>query len=364
MRKLFLPIILSSLWLIIQGCSKEKDTTVTEPEAASYVGAATCNFCHAETYDDFMKTGHPYKLNKVHSGIPPGYPDFVQELPGPPDGYTWNDISYVIGGFGWKARFIDNNGYIITGEEVQWNLETREWAGYHAGEAPGTKPYDCGRCHTTGYEASETEHQDGLPGILGTWAEPGITCEACHGPGSRHAIDPEEYSMTIDRSADLCGECHYRSEDHRILASGGLIRHHEQYDEMLSAGHAALSCVSCHDPHKSTKYDAGEAIITSCTYCHTTMTIDHSGTDDCVLCHMPRSVKSAVSFSEGVYLRGDMRSHIFAIGSDTTLSQFYDEDGSTYSRGFNGLNFACLAFCHTSHDLEWAAQYAPGIHED
>ncbi len=360
MRKLFLPFILSSLLLLIQGCSKEKDAKVTEPEAASFVTAATCNFCHAEVYDEFLETGHPYKLNKVEGGVAPAYPNST--VPNPPDGYTWDDITYVIGGYGWKARFLDRNGWIITGAAVQWNLETREWVGYHSDEAPGTKPYDCGRCHTTGYMASETEHQDGLPGIAGTWAEPGITCEACHGPGSRHAIDPEEYPMMMDRSADLCGECHYRSEDHRILASGGLIRHHEQYDEILSAEHGALFCVSCHAPHKSTKYNAEEAISRVCTDCHMATAINHDGTSECVLCHMPKSVKSAVSSGEGVYLKGDIRSHIFAINPDTTLTQFYDEDGSTYSRGFNGLNFACLSSCHASHDLEWASQYAPGIH--
>jgi hypothetical protein len=31
-----------------------------------------------------------------------------------PEGYTWDDISYVIGGYNWKARFINAEGYIIT----------------------------------------------------------------------------------------------------------------------------------------------------------------------------------------------------------------------------------------------------------
>jgi len=35
----------------------------------------------------------------------------------PPEGYTWDDITYVIGGYNWKARFIGTEGYIITGDE-------------------------------------------------------------------------------------------------------------------------------------------------------------------------------------------------------------------------------------------------------
>ncbi|MEE9553468.1 MAG: hypothetical protein V3W18_04150 [candidate division Zixibacteria bacterium] len=360
MRRRILSLVVVAALATFSGCSKEKDTTVITPEPVSYVGADACQTCHATIYADFIQSGHKYKLNKV-DGATPVYPDFVPPLAGPPEGYTWNDISYVIGGFGWKARFIDNNGYIITGDAVQWNLETEEWAAYHSGEDPGTKPFDCGRCHTTGYVESDTDHQGNLPGMVGTWAEDGITCERCHGPGGQHASYPADIDMQVDHSSELCGECHYRSEDHRILASGGLIRHHEQYDEMLSAGHANQLCVGCHDPHKSAKYDAVNAIIADCVDCHST-TVSHPGTDDCVLCHMPESVKSAVSSGSGIYLKGDIRSHIFAINIDTTETQFYVDGSNTYSNGFNGLNFTCLSSCHSNRDLEWAADHAENIH--
>jgi len=61
-----------------------------------------------------VQTGHPYKLNKVENGQPPEYP--FSEVPQPPEGYTWDDVAYVIGGYGWKARFIDHDGFIITGD--------------------------------------------------------------------------------------------------------------------------------------------------------------------------------------------------------------------------------------------------------
>ncbi len=55
---------------------------------------------------------------------------------------------------------MDENGYIITqgkGDEpgnTQYNNLTGEWSDYHADEANGTKPYDCGSCHTTGWVAN------------------------------------------------------------------------------------------------------------------------------------------------------------------------------------------------------------------
>ena len=144
-----------------------------------------------------MLSGHPWKLNPVVDGQPPEYP--FTEIPNPPEGYTWDDIAYVIGGYNWKARFIDQEGFIITGDAdatTQYNLFNEEidlggdWVAYHAGEET---PYDCGACHTTGYSARG--NQDGLPGLIGTWALPGIQCEECHGPGSLHANHPFDWDM-------------------------------------------------------------------------------------------------------------------------------------------------------------------------
>ena len=73
--------------------------------AADYVGHDACQPCHSAIYDDYIQSGHPYKLNKVEGGTPPTYP--FSEVPSPPDGYTWDDVTYVIGGYGWKARFLD-----------------------------------------------------------------------------------------------------------------------------------------------------------------------------------------------------------------------------------------------------------------
>ncbi|NIN36717.1 MAG: hypothetical protein GTO60_17125, partial [Gammaproteobacteria bacterium] len=88
----------------------------------------------------------------------PDYP--FTDVPSPPEGYTWNDVTYVIGGYNWKARFIGKDGYIITGEEGdkeflgQYNFANpivgteAGWVKYHSGEK---KAYNCGPCHTTGY---------------------------------------------------------------------------------------------------------------------------------------------------------------------------------------------------------------------
>lgn len=360
-RRMLAILVIPGL-AVCMSCSKAKDKVpVGPPVESEYVGSQACSVCHASYYADFKETGHANILRSVSGGIYPAYPDFVPELPGPPTGYSWGNVSYIVGGFGWKTNFIDTQGYLITGSMVQWNLETQEWVDYDATVQPGTKVYDCARCHTTGYVSSGTDHQGGRSGIVGTWYEDAVTCERCHGPGREHASNPRENDMVVDESSALCGECHAHSADHRILVSGGLIQHYQQYDELASAGHANIPCALCHDPHKSAKYDEQNAIVAACTDCHNEVSA-HPGPDECYLCHMPKSVLSAVSSGAGIHLSGDMRSHIFRINADTTQAQFYPDGPNMYSEGFNGLNFACLSSCHSSRNLNWAATNAGSIH--
>jgi hypothetical protein len=290
-----------------------------------------------------MQSGHPYKLTRVENGGPPVYPydQITGGVPDPPEGFSWEDISYVIGGFHWKARFIDQDGYIITGDSdatTQYNfandlLEVDEsWVPYHAGEE---KPYDCGGCHTTGY--SPEGNQDGMEGIIGTWAFPGVQCEECHGPGSLHAGDPYGVQMVVDRSSQLCGACHVRGNPATIDASGGFERHHEQYEDLFNSKHFAITCVTCHDPHASAIYEdpdvnPNQGIIQTCETCHWDKIAGqrvetHAAINvSCTSCHMPLMGKSAAGNLD--VFTGDVHSHLFAINPDPDAPQF-SEDGST-----------------------------------
>ncbi|RME99677.1 MAG: hypothetical protein D6768_14555 [Chloroflexi bacterium] len=327
------------------GKDGEDGLSYTPPE---YVGTDACQECHQDIYATFMKSGHPYKLNKVVDGQPPKYP--FSKVPNPPDGYTWDDITYVIGGYGWKARFLDKDGFIITGDEnatTQYNLYNDDldmggnWVPYHAGEE---KPYDCGPCHTTGYDNAEGTHQDGLPGIIGTWAEPGIQCEACHGPGSNHVNAPKQVDMKIDRDGESCGQCHRRGDVTEIDASGGFIKHHEQFEEMFQSSKRVMNCVDCHDPHQTVKYAKGVGMKTPCQNCHFDEADYQKITDrkhaECLDCHMPRVTKSALGNADAH--TGDIRTHLFAINPRAT-AQFSD-DGST-AQPYLTLQFACRS-CH------------------
>lgn len=326
--------------------------------AAEYAGSSSCKECHEEIYDVFMKSGHVYKLNKVVDGKPPQYP--FTEVPSPPEGYTWGDVTYVIGGYNWKARFIGKDGYIITGKEGnnsflgQYNFANpvvgnkAGWVKYHPGEK---RPYNCGPCHTTGYSDSSDSHQDGLPGLIGTWSEPGIRCEACHGPGSLHVEEPRGIRMLVDRNPEQCGTCHRRDGVEAVNASGGFIKHHEQYEELFQSKHVILDCVLCHDPHKGViqlRKTGQQTTRTRCENCHFQQK-KYQASDvmtavgvECIDCHMPRITKSAVG--NAAKFTGDIRTHMMAIDPDQ-IGQF-SEDGNTALSQL-GLDFSCKS-CHVA----------------
>lgn len=325
--------------------------------AADYVGSDACFRCHPDQYNDFKVSGHPYKLSKAE--------DARKRLIPLPAGYSWDDISYVIGGAYKKARYIDLNGYIITaakdGSELktQYNMETGGWAFYHKGEK---KPYDCGRCHTTGYQ--KEGHQDGREGLIGTWAAPGVQCEACHGPGGGHIKTGNKTEISVDKSSALCGGCHLRGPKEKIPAKGGFIKHHEQYPELLASPHKGFSCVTCHNPHKRAEF----SIKNECSSCHASQAATFKGSTmeqvgvKCIDCHMPRLVKSAVARGK---FEADIRTHLFRINTEKGADMFYtvEEDGKkhTYARNFITPDYACLS-CHKNKDKKWAEAEAEGIH--
>jgi len=319
-----------------------------------------------------MKSGHPYKLSKIVDGKPPEFP--YSEVPEPPEGYTWDDVAYVIGGYGWKARFIGKDGYIITGDKdskTQYNLYNERlkmgnnWVPYHAGEE---KPYNCGPCHTTGYKSEG--HQDDLEGIVGTWALPGIQCERCHGPGSNHVESPYEYPMKVDRSAELCGACHSRGGVEKVDAKGGFIKHHEQYEELFQSKHRVLDCVDCHNPHAGVLYAERkgiEPVRTPCQNCHFKeaefQAVELHKDYECTSCHMPYIVKSALANTD--MKTGDIRTHLFAINPYADAQ--FTEDGK-YSMPYITLEYSCQ-LCHQEgggakpRTIEELREVAIGYHE-
>jgi predicted CXXCH cytochrome family protein len=336
------------------------------PTGAEYVGDQLCAGCHFDISQTYMKSGHPWSLSPVSNDESPNYP-FTQ-ITSIPQGYSLKNISYIIGGYFWKAIFLDSQGYIVTdapgssGNTTylnQYNFGNASlgfnpgWASYHSGEAQ--LPFTCGSCHSTGY--SYGGNQDNLPGITGTWAQPGVRCERCHGPGSLHANNPKGIHMLVELNSRLCRECHEYVPTASLEAKNGFIQHSDQYGDLSQSKHQILDCLICHDPHSGVvqlQLAGQQTTKLLCQDCHwqeaqfqnnPAHVSQHIG---CTDCHMPHLIQSGSANAQG--FTGDLPTHVVAI-DPRNISQF-NKDGSLAS-GQISLEYACR-HCHgtTKSDAE------------
>ena len=166
----------------------------------------------------------------------------------------------------------------------------------------------CFGCHTT---ASTTSGR-----FDPSQAIAGVTCEACHGPGARHAqammagqleqgrkliVSPGHFDTA--RAIDFCGACHRTPGDVIEMNVSGAVTVRfqpfrlEQSRCWKNAGER-LTCVTCHNPHEPLVQDSA-AYDAICMRCHAAKPGGERQTGElgvacrvskvnCVGCHMPK----------------------------------------------------------------------------
>src|SRR3989441_5259656 len=136
---------------------------------------------------------------------------------------------------------------------------------------------NCFACHGT---AAAYGYQLQLDRLM-----PGVTCEACHGPGADHiaAMEAKQFKdkrifnpgkMDADElSQEFCGSCHRRAEQviSNKLLRGLITVRFQPYRMFTSRAHdpadMRLTCTACHNPHENPSTD--DAFFDpKCLACH------------------------------------------------------------------------------------------------
>ena len=173
----------------------------------------------------------------------------------------------------------------------------------------------CLQCHVT----NPREFRD--PDNTGSGpeaADAGIGCERCHGPGGNHIAaveagldDPAIVSVgpgSGQAATVQCRDCHIvgdaseiqnRREDSIWVRSPGITL---TFSRCYTESSGALSCLSCHDPHRDSER-AASFYEQKCLACHQTAGLQSglsanpssrgsvckvNPTRDCLTCHMPK----------------------------------------------------------------------------
>jgi tetratricopeptide (TPR) repeat protein len=329
------------------------------PPAPAFVGREACASCHAAQaaswqgshhdlamqeaseasvlgdFDDadFSRVGAIAKFSRrggkyfVRTDGPDGKPadfeirftfgvdplqQYLIELPGgrlQALGIAWDSRPRVEGGQRWFHLYPDDPPR--AGDRLHWTGLDQNWN------------YMCAECHSTGVRKG----YDAASGRFVTiWSEIDVSCESCHGPGSRHvawvkreagweqegagkglvvALDERrDVRWTLDaasgnaqrsrpregaREIEACGRCHARAtriaedfghglsllDTHRVALledplywSDGQVRD-EVYElgSFLQSRMAAsgVTCSDCHDPHSLSLREPGGRL---CGQCH------------------------------------------------------------------------------------------------
>ena len=231
------------------GCGKQSAAQRTR----EYVGSTSCRECHERFYELWSTSHHAKALQPWSADLAAALPPQPEAIEA--DGFMY--MTHITPERGWMS---DNEGreyeieYAMGGKnyynfltlmedgrlqvlpllyDVQhdkWKNTTRSML-RHFDDGREDAPVswrdpmltfnaECFRCHVS---QSESNYDPETDSYDTTWEEPGISCEACHGPSSEHVRvckeasddDPPEdlaiikwRELTVKQQNDSCAGCH------------------------------------------------------------------------------------------------------------------------------------------------------------
>lgn len=234
--------------------------------ADTYAGSAACGQCHARQYANWQATGmarmfRPYRAADVIGDfsartIPSSDArplverdrHFIEIRNGETREWIRYAVDYLIGSKWQQAYATRLPDETILVFPIQYSRVHSQWLNYwKLTDAPGSPRANvsrfherpsgaiyqsaCAPCHT-----SQLRFSSGIDRpATGTFREPGINCEMCHGPSRRHvewmqgsrtsggaaSATPVEFSrLTATESVAICAQCHAQSAVHDAEPGG------------------------------------------------------------------------------------------------------------------------------------------------
>jgi len=229
------------------GCTSEPAKTTsywapqagTEVGAKGFVGSQTCAACHQEAFKTWQASYHAKMVRPVKEGLLKDAMDnWAKDAKGNAGPTKANitgapakldDVVYVIGSK-WKQRYLVKNPQTGNHQflDKQWNRGSSSWEPYGQKNDWETQ---CSTCHATGFRI--TAYDPANPSAQKvSMSEHNTGCEACHGPGSKHANTRSKADIFNPATAPkaeadkVCGYCHLRGENYNFKTAQG---NHAEY---------------------------------------------------------------------------------------------------------------------------------------
>jgi len=315
-----------------------KETYFPRPSAsrpvATFVGSKKCMDCHRAEYDKWKNSLHDRAMDVASDATVLGdFSNTVVEFHGVttrfyrkddkffvhtqgPDGKLGEfEITHTFGWYPLQQYLVPFSGGRLQCLPIAWDVKEKKW--YHLYPDNPIDPKDwlywtnagqnwngmCAECHSTNlkknYNIQSGTYQT-------TWSEINVSCEACHGPGSRHVEWAElpdmarpqilSYELVVKAKGmdsraqvELCAPCHSRRAilgdythaepdlmdsmlpslltPELYFADGQILEEVYVYGSFTQSKmyRRNVRCSDCHDVHSIKMVKEGNAL---CLQCH------------------------------------------------------------------------------------------------
>ena len=312
------------------------------PPVATFVGGKQCMDCHKAEYDKWQNSQHDHAMEIANDqtvlgefnnvsvefhGITSRFyrkdKKFFVYTQGPDGKMGEFEITHTFGWYPLQQYLVPFPGGRLQCLPIAWNVIEMKW--YHLYPKAPIDPDDwlywtnagqnwngmCAECHSTNLKKSYDIKNDTYQT---TWSEIDVSCETCHGPGSRHVQWAEMPDMARPQTAnyelvvktkemdsraqvELCAPCHsrrailgdYTHAESDLLDSmlpslltpelyfvdGQILEEVYVYGSFTQSKMYSrnVRCSDCHDVHSIKRVKEGNAL---CLQCHRASIYDTS----------------------------------------------------------------------------------------
>ena len=345
MRNWKIAGIIATLVIVVSIPAYVLKATYFQPPAepkpvAAFVGGHKCGECHKSEYDKWRGSHHDLAMDEANETTVLGNFDnavfkhldvtsrfyrkdgrfFVntQGLQGKMEDF---EIKYVFGVYPLQQYLVPFSGGRLQCLPLAWDVKGKKW--YHLYPEAPLDPDDwlywtnagqnwngmCAECHSTNLKKNFDLKTNSY---RTTWSEIDVSCEACHGPGSRHVQWAEipdmarplkqNYELVVKTAGinsreqvELCAPCHSRRAilgdythaepdlmdtmlptlltEELYFAGGQILEEVYVYGSFTQSKmyERDVRCSDCHDVHSIRTIKEGNAL---CLQCHRADTYD------------------------------------------------------------------------------------------
>ena len=407
-------IVLSIPLYVIREMQRDAADVRSGMSEAGFVGREQCIDCHEEAYEQWLGSHHDNAMDHANEQTVLGDFDdaefdydgvtsrfyrkgerYFAFTEGPGGEMTEFEVLYTFGVEPLQQYLVPFAGGRLQALPLAWDTEQQRWFDLYPDTDISADDWlhwtrngqnwngMCAECHSTDLQKN---YDPDNKTFNTTWSEMDVSCEACHGPASRHMawaeIDPmgrpdvENYGLVVDTSVmdnrqqvEMCAPCHSRRSeigdyDHgpadlleNLLpsllregvyhADGQILEEDYVWGSFVQSKmyRNGVRCSDCHDVHNLALHKEGNEL---CLQCHRADTYDayehhfhqkiYEGEPSdgalCIKCHMPEQPFMVIDYRADHSLRVPRPDLSLEIGVPNSCSQ---------------------SGCHDDQTIEWSA---------